>query len=172
MATQRTRYSTLLAAIHWLTAVLVLIAYLISEGGRRVRLDPPQWHFFLGFAVLLLLVPRLLGRAMGGAPPLAAAGGARVVLAAKAGHALLYLLLVAVPLTGWIAASMMGVTMTLGGITVPPIVAAVQGKIGLIGDVHQWGGNAILILAGLHALAALWHQFYLKDNTLRRMKPF
>ena len=133
MNTPRTRYSTLLVAIHWLTAVLVLIAYLISEGGRRVRLDPPQWHFFLGFAVLLL---------------------------------------VAVPVTGWVAASMMGVVMTKAGITVPPIATAVEGRIGLIGDVHQWGGNAILVLAGLHAVAALWHHFFLKDATLRRMKPF
>ena len=172
MSTPRTRYSTLLVAIHWLTAVLVLIAYLISEGGRRVRLDPPQWHFFLGFAVLLLVVPRLLARATGGAPPPETAGGAHAVLAAKVGHALLYLLLVAVPVTGWVAASMMGVVMTKAGITVPPIATAVEGRIGLIGDVHQWGGNAILVLAGLHAVAALWHHFFLKDATLKRMKPF
>jgi cytochrome b561 len=172
MNTPRTRYSTLLVAIHWLTALLVLIAYLTSEGGRRVRLDPPQWHFFLGFAVLLLVVPRLLGRAAGGAPPPGTAGGAHAMLAAKVGHALLYLLLVAVPVTGWIAASKFGVPMTLGGITVPPIATAMEGKIGIIGDMHGWGGNAILILAGLHALAALWHHFFLKDATLKRMKPF
>jgi len=168
-ATQR--YSTLLIGVHWLTALLVVAAYLLSEGGRRVRLDPPQWHFFLGFAVLLLLVPRFIGRALGGVPPMAP-GDPRVARAAKAGHGLLYLLLIAVTVTGWIAVSRMGVVVTMGGITVPPIATAAPGKVGLIGDVHQWLGNGILIVAGLHALAALWHQFYLKDNTLGRMKPF
>ena len=165
------RYSTLLIAVHWLTAVLVVAAYLLSEGGRRVRLDPPQWHFFMGFAVLLLLLPRFIGRALGGAPPMAP-GDARIALAAKAGHGLLYLLLIAVTVTGWIAVSRMGVVVTKFGITVPPIAAAVEGRIGLVGDVHQWLGNGILIVAGLHALAALWHQFFMKDNTLARMKPF
>lgn len=168
-ATQR--YSGLLIGVHWLTAVLVVVAYLLSEGGRRVRLDPPQWHFFLGFAVLLLLVPRFIGRALGGAPPMTA-GDRRVQRAAKAGHGLLYLLLVAVTVTGWIAVSKMGVVVTKAGITVPPIAAAVAGRIGLVGDVHQWLGNGILIVAGLHAMAALWHQFFLKDNTLGRMNPF
>jgi cytochrome b561 len=165
------RYSTLLIAVHWLTAVLVVISYLLSEGGRRVRLDPPQWHFFLGFAVLLLLVTRFIGRALGGAPPMEP-GERRVELAAKAGHGLLYLLLIAVPVTGWVAVSKMGVVVSKAGITVPPIAAAVQGRIGLIGDVHQWLGNGILVIAGLHALAAIWHHVYLKDNTLRRMKPY
>lgn len=171
MQQARQRYSSLLAAVHWLTALCVVVAYLLSEGGRRVRLDPPQWHFFIGLAVLLLLVPRLIGRALGGAPPMVA-GDRRMQLAAKAGHGLLYLLLVAVPVTGWLAVSKLGVPVSMGGINVPLFGQPVQGNPGLIGDLHQWGGNAILIIAGLHALAALWHQFYLKDGTLARMRPF
>jgi cytochrome b561 len=165
------RYSALLITVHWLTAVLVLVAYLLSKGGRAVRLDPPQWHFFLGLAVLLLLIARVIGRALGGAPPMEL-GHRRVELAAKAGHALLYLLLIAVPVTGWIAVSKMGVVVSKAGITVPPIVAAVHGRIGLIYNVHHWLGNGILIFAGLHAMVAIWHHAFLKDNTLRRMNPF
>jgi cytochrome b561 len=165
------RYSALLIAVHWLTAVLVVIAYLLSKDGRGVRLDPPQWHFFLGLAVLLLLVTRVVGRALGGAPPMEL-GKRRVELAAKAGHALLYLLLIAVPVTGWIAVSRMGVAVRMAGITVPPITAAVHGRIGPIYNAHHWLGNGVLIIAGLHAVAAIWHHAFLKDNTLRRMRPF
>ena len=61
------RYSRLMIAIHWLTAVLVLAAWLTAEGGREARSNPPLLHFTFGIAVLLL-VPRLVALLMGGAP--------------------------------------------------------------------------------------------------------
>jgi len=166
------RYSRVMMALHWLTAALVLAAYLLSEGGRHVRAHPPLLHFACGLAVLVLLVPRLVARALGGAPPLQPYGNRWFTLAARTNHALLYLLLLAVPMLGWYVASRLGVPAWFFGITLPPLTAAVPGPAGLLGQVHQIGGNLILILAGVHALAALWHHFGLRDNTLRRMSPF
>ena len=165
------RYSSIMIAIHWLTAILVLIAYVVSEGGRHVRADPPMLHFATGMAVVLLVLPRLIARLMGGAPPLEDMGDKRIELAAKAGHLALYALLVAVPISGWYALSQMGIEARIFGFTLPSIAAAVQGK-SPVGDIHSLGGNLILIIAGLHAAAALWHHFIRKDNTLLRMKPF
>ena len=172
MLPKNARYSNTMIVIHWLTAALVLVAYLVSEGGRRVRVDPPVLHFACGFAVLVLVFARLLARAAGGAPAPPGSVGPTLARAAKLGHAVLYLLLVAVPLTGWYAVSRLGVPIDLWGLRIPAIAAAVKGRIGAIGEIHQIGGNAILILAGLHAAAGLWHQFVRRDHTLERMSPF
>jgi superoxide oxidase len=164
------RYSKPLIVLHWTTAILILAAYFTGEGGRHVRLDPPTLHFLLGSAVLLLVLPRVIWRLLGGTPP-AVSHGALLDMAAKVGHALLYFMMIAMPLTGWYAASKLGVTVNLLGFKLPSLAAPVQGAPGLIADLHETGGNAILILAGLHAAAALWHQFVLKDGTLTRMSP-
>lgn len=167
----RRRYSTLMIAVHWLTALCVAAAWLLGEGGRAVRQSPPTWHFAFGLAVLVLLLPRLLARLAGGAPPLAPEGSAALRTAAKLGHAALYLLLIALPLSGWYAASSMGVPVSLWGVTLPALATPTLGGGGLIGDLHSTGGNVLLILAGLHGLMALYHHFVLRDDTLRRMSP-
>lgn len=162
------RHPKALVIIHWLTALLILAAWVTAEGGREVVEEPPLLHFTLGLAILALIVPRLILRVTAGATAAPArpglAGGA-----AKAGHALLYLLMVGLPLTGWYVASQMGVTVSFAGIDLPAIAAPVQGRPGLIADLHENAGTLILVLAGLHMLLALWHQFALRDGTLSRM---
>jgi len=152
--------------------MVVLLAYFLSEGGPGLRADPPRWHFITGMAVLLLVIPRLLVRAVCGAPPLEDTLGKWLTLGAKLTHAALYLLLIAVPLTGWYVMSRLGVTFSVFGHALPALTAPVQGRPGLVGDIHQWGGNGILIIAGAHAALALWHHFARHDDTLRRMSPF
>lgn len=164
------RYSMPMIVFHWLTAILILAAYLTAEGGRGVRADPPTLHFLSGFAVLLLVLPRLVIRMFLGGPP-TVSHGTLLDIGAKLGHAALYILLVALPLTGWYAASRMGVAIDLLGVTLPTLAAKVEGHPGLIAELHETGGNAIMILAGLHAAIALWHQFVLRDGTLTRMSP-
>lgn len=165
-----TRYSRTMIALHWATVALVVTAYFLSEGERFVRLRPPQLHFAFGLGVLLLVVPRLIARALGCAPAMHDYG--LLTLAAKAGHGVLYGLLIAVPLTGWYAASRLGVRISFLGFSVPSLAQAVNGSAGWIGKVHQVGGNLILVLAGLHAAMALWHQFVMRDGTLSRMSPW
>ncbi|KQZ21845.1 cytochrome B [Mesorhizobium sp. Root552] len=168
MPTNSTRYSKTMIVIHWVTALAVLGAWLTSEGGRQVAEDPPLLHFSLGLAVLVLVVPRLILRLAGGTPDVEPQGG-WLGAAAKAGHAVLYLFLIALPLTGWYAASRLGVQVSFFGLHLPAIAAHVQGAPGLIADLHENAGTVILYLAGLHALMAIWHQFVLRDGTLQRM---
>jgi cytochrome b561 len=168
MPTKSTRYSKSMIVIHWVTALAVLGAWLTSEGGRHIAEDPPLLHFSLGLAVLVLVVPRLVLRLAGGTPDAEPQGG-WLGAAAKAGHAVLYLLLIALPLTGWYAASRLGVPVSFFGLHLPAIAAQVQGAPGLIADLHENAGTVILYLAGLHALMAIWHQFVLRDGTLQRM---
>lgn len=162
------RYPKALVAIHWLTAAAVLGAWATAEGGWEVVRNPPLLHFTLGLAVLALVLPRLVLRFMG--------GGAQVdhrsrplAVAANAGHGLLYALLIALPVTGWYAASQMGVGVQFLGIHLPALAAPVKGRPGAVAEFHETAGSLILVLAGLHAVMALWHQFVLRDGTLRRM---
>lgn len=165
------RYSKTMIVVHWLTALLIIAAYVTGEGGRHVRENPPLLHFSLGLTVLVLLVPRLVSRLTGGAPAVDDSQGPWMTLAAKLGHLVLYAFIIALPLSGWYAASRLGAPVTFWGIGLPSIAAPVQGAPGLIADLHETGGTVILILAGLHALMALYHHFVLRDETLRRMAP-
>ncbi len=163
------RYSKSMIVIHWITALLIVAAWFTAEGGKRVVENPPLLHFSLGLAVLALVIPRLLLRLFGHTPPALDAHRPRLALAAKAGHAILYLFLIGLPLSGWYAASRLGVSISFFGIGLPAIAAPVQGAPGAIAEMHENAGTLILYLAGLHALMAGWHHFVLRDNTLRRM---
>lgn len=162
------RYSKSMIVIHWLTALAIAGAWLTSTGGRHVVQDPPLLHFSLGLAVLVLVLPRLALRLTTKVPS-AERRFDRLAVAARAGHAVLYLFLIALPLTGWYAASRLGVHVSFFGLPLPMIAAPVEGHPGLIAELHENAGTIILYLAGLHALMAAWHQFVLRDGTLRRM---
>ena len=166
------RYSPLMAIFHWLIAVLVLLAYVTSEGGARIRLDPPIIHVALGLGALSLTLPRLLVRLLGRVPSPVSTGPRLLKRFASVGHGLLYALLIAVPLTGWLTASRLGLQITLFSVRLPWLIEPNAAEPGLIATVHQVGGNALLVMAALHVVVALWHSFWLRDRTLHRMWPW
>lgn len=151
-------YSGLQIAVHWITAILVVFNYFYSEGmgsalDQSLGETPehavginPQIHVWVGVAVLALVVLRLVLRMKRGAP--AAPGPEWLAMAALWGHRLLYALLLLAPV--------------LGGLTW-------FGGIGSLGDVHALLANGLLIVAGGHAVMALFHQYVLKDHLLLRM---
>ena len=165
------RYSKTLIVLHWGMALWILAAWRTAEGGRQVRLHPPLLHFSLGLAVLLLVLPRLVARRWGSHPRIEDPQGPWLTLAAKVGHAVLYAFMIALPVTGWYAASRLGVAVSFFGLPLPAIAASVQGPPGPIAEIHETGGTIILVLSGLHALIALWHQFVLRDGAMQRMNP-
>lgn len=163
------RYPKSIIAIHWLTAAFVLGAWLTAKGGREVVQNPPMLHFALGIATLALVLPRLILRLAGGRIGSRPSNGWQAI-AVKTGHGLLYLLLITLPISGWYTASLMGVPISFFGLELPAITAHVQGRPGLIAQFHENAGTLILVLAGLHALMAILHQFVLRDGTLARMR--
>ena len=93
-------------------------------------------------------------------------------IAAKAMHWGLYLLLFALPLTAIAGAWLEGHPLTfLAGVEIPALVGPSHSLGVQIAAIHTWLGDAILWLAGLHALAALYHHFVLKDGVLASMLP-
>lgn len=149
-----TGYSGLQIGLHWLIAVLILVAWFTGEGAEEALEAVEEGgtagfvpHVAVGLAILALVLVRVLVRLGRGAPAAPGAPGSLSVLAADWGHRLIYLLMIAVP---------------LGGISVF--------FLGLdVGDVHGLAANVLMLVVLGHALMALYHQYVLKDGLLRRM---
>jgi cytochrome b561 len=177
MDSSNTRYGAVAQAFHWATAILVLIAFIYGPGGSEQRIYSVardfdrQLHETLGMSVLALAVLRLLWRLVDTRPePLEVARW--MGLAARAVQLGLYLLLFAVPLTAITGAWLEGHPLTLlGGLEIAPKIAEAHALGATIAEIHTWLGDAILWLAGLHALAALVHHFFLRDGVLLSMLP-
>jgi cytochrome b561 len=172
-----TRYGAVAQALHWATAILVLVAFIYGPGGSEQRVYAPardferQLHETLGLCVFALAALRALWRLVDRRPPPPPV--ARwMTLAAKAAHASLYLLLFALPLTAISGAWLEGHPLTLlGGLEVQPLLGLSHDAGARLADLHTWLGDAILWLAGLHAAAGLYHHFALGDGVLVSMLP-
>jgi cytochrome b561 len=170
------RYAPALIVLHWLTALTILAAVLLAVG--REILDIPgadkallAAHRAVGPAVLILLALRLPLRLFLGAPDHAGMAPATRRVATAA-HAVLYLLLAAVPLLGWAATSALGKPVTLFGLVPLPALTGVDEDLAdLLGDAHSFVAWTLVGLAGLHAVAALWHHLAERDGVLVAMLP-
>lgn len=153
MAT-KTVYSTAQIVLHWLTALCVVVAFVTHDAMEDIARATweaggspfPTPHTIAGFVVVFLVVARLILRARTGAPEPQGTGAAQA--AAVWGHRLLYVLLLAVPVMGFL-------TWIVG--------------LRDLGDLHGLFGKAILLVALGHAVMALWHHYVKKDGTLTRM---
>ena len=171
------RYGAVAQAFHWVTAILVLLAYIYGPGGSEQRVYSAardfdrQLHETLGMCVFVLVVMRVLWRTIDRqpAPPQVPPW---MNIMAKAVQWALYLLLFALPLTAIAGAWLEGHPVTLlAGVEISPLVDLSHNAGSQIATIHTWLGDAILWLAGLHALAALYHHFILKDGVLASMLP-
>jgi cytochrome b561 len=171
------RYGKLAQAFHWVTALLVVAAFIYGPGGSEQRVYSPahdfdrQIHETLGLCVFALVVLRVLWRMIDRRPDPQDLPR-WMVIGAKAVQGLLYLLLFAVPLSAIAGAWLEGHPLTLlAGVQIPPLLGLSHATGATIATIHTWLGDAILWLAGFHALAALLHHFVLKDGVLASMLP-
>ncbi|WP_097304292.1 cytochrome b [Pseudomonas chlororaphis] len=171
------RYSTVSIALHWLMLVLLIAVYACIElrgifpkgsGGRTLIKEA---HFMLGLTVFVLVWLRLLARSLGVAPKILPTPPSWQMVLAKLMHWALYLFMIAMPILGWLITSAEGHQVMFYGIDLPLLVAEdkqfakqVEGWHVLLGTVGYW-------LIGLHAVAGLYHHYFMRDNTLQRMLP-
>lgn len=183
MNPSRTHYDPLSRALHWLTALAVVVAFVLGPEhfGRAMRqgLDPATrwdivWHESLGLLVMALTVLRLLWVAMRPKAPKFDMPG-WMHRAAQLAHLALWALLLATPITAMLTLGSEGHPLTmLGGIRInemPVIAKSALAQLADWGDVHGLLGDAIMLLAGVHAMAAIWHHRVLKDGVLLSMLP-
>ncbi|WP_407156538.1 cytochrome b [Bradyrhizobium sp. STM 3557] len=155
--------------------MLVLAAFVLSksdgnslysaaaDGLRRI-------HETLGVLVFIVVVLRLLWRLIDCTAPTPPVPR-WMAAAAKLVHFALYALLILIPATAVIGTWLEGIPITLPGFDVAPQIAKAHGLGQLIMDIHTTLGNAILWVAGVHAAAALFHRFYLRDEVFQSMVP-
>lgn len=172
----RDHYGGAAQAFHWLTAVLVVVAFIYGPGGSETRVYSEareferRLHETLGLSVFILTFIRLAWRAIDtrpDPPDIPRWMG----IASKAVQFVLYVLLLAVPLTAMTGAWLEGHPITWLGGDIAPRIAESHALGQQIAELHGWLGDTIVWLAGFHALAALYHHFWLRDGVLRAMLP-
>jgi cytochrome b561 len=173
--TLTTGYTATAKTLHWLIVLLLIIQFIVGWSMPHIGRNtvPETWinlHFSLGVLILGIAIIRLGWRAthpepkpLDGVPPWQ-------IVSARIVHWLLYLLLFAVPLLGWLNASYRGLPVIMFGLEMPKLLATRAAGWGWTGDVHvllaEYG---ILTLVGLHVVAALYHYVVRRDGVLQRM---
>jgi cytochrome b561 len=169
------RYSTPSIAMHWAMVLLFVAVYAlinVAEGfekgsaGRQMARD---WHFTFGLLIFALVWVRIALRVMGTAPPIQPAPSALMEKLAKVGHLALYALMVVLPVVGWLVLSARGKPIPFFGLDLPALISPDKALGSQLKELHELGGNLGYFLIGGHAIAALFHHYVVKDNTMLRM---
>lgn len=161
------RYGAIHQLLHWTMAGLVIYALFLGLVEQSIAL-----HKMLGITVLALVLPRLIWRKMNQEPLLPPGMGATQKKLAHAAHWLLYVMMVVMPLVGWLMSNAAGRMVSFWGYFDLPVLVEKNKELRhLMGEIHEYGGWILLGLIGLHVLAALQHQFILKDGLMWRMLP-
>ena len=187
MASSLTRYGNVAIALHWLIALGVIANIALGLYFADLpRSDPDkffltQTHKSIGLTILVLSLIRVAWRLMNPVPPLPASMSAVTKFAAHATHFLLYLLIIAIPLSGWllVSSSPLGLpTMYFGWFAWPQLPyfsdlprAAKKIWVHEFGTVHVYLAWSAIVLVTIHVVAALYHQFIRRDIVLGRMLP-
>lgn len=170
-------YNGIAKTFHWLVFVLMSGAFVVGFYMGDLPLSPTKlqlvsWHKWCGVTIFFLVLLRLTWRLMNPPPLQTATMPQWQVQASEIVHRLLYLLMLAMPLSGWLMSSAKGVpTVWLGLIQLPDLLEKNKPLGKALEEVHETIGYMILTLVTLHVLAALKHHFIDRDNVLARMLP-
>ena len=170
------RYDTLTQAIHWLSLVAIAIAFVIGLSLEDMPRGPEKTqlvnlHASLGVLVIGLTAVRLGWRTVVAAP--ASPDSRLMQFAGKAMHLTLYAVILAVPISGVLMMAAKGRSFDVFGLfTAPPLMATDRAFGESLEEAHEVLSYLMLVLVGLHAAAAVFHQAILKDGALARMLPF
>lgn len=171
------RYSTIALGFHWVIAALIAVQFTLGLRADQLPLGLDKLalltrHKSLGITVLVLAVGRLAWRLTHRPPPLPAAMGRVESALASAVHLVLYGLVFALPMTGWLMSSAANYTVTVFGyLTLPNLIAPDPTLLEQLKLLHRLLALALAVLVAVHLAAALRHHFLLKDDILTRMLP-
>jgi cytochrome b561 len=163
--------------LHWLIVVLIVIQVALALAAEEMhgvaKLATLARHKSVGITILMLAVIRVLWRLSGPTPPLPSTLKPYERFLAHFTHIALYVLIFAMPLSGWIMTSARGFPASWFSLfQLPDLVAKNRPLYEAMQETHEALAWTLGAVATLHALAALKHHFVLKDNILRRMLPF
>jgi len=174
-------WGTIAKAFHWLIALLIITNLGLGYWAEGLAVSPTKveafyWHKSIGLTVLWLALLRLLWRFTNPSPRLPSdmSGWERAL--AHTSHVLLYVLMIAMPLSGWVIHSAANFPLDLYGVFPVPDIIPASADESAVGDLakaaHYWMFITICGLLALHVLGALKHHIVNRDTVLRRMLPF
>lgn len=171
------KYHRAIIALHWLMLLLLIAVYACIElreffpKGSDPRKALKMWHFMLGLSVLLFAVIRLTVRLKTPRPAIIPNQSPIQEALAKGMHAMLYILMIGMPLGGWLILSGEGNAIPFFGLELPALIGKDKALASMIEGIHKSFGTVGYYLIGIHAAAGLYHHYGAKDNTLKRILP-
>jgi len=171
-------YGAVAKLLHWGILALIIAQYVLAEAAEELEDGPDKFatianHKSTGMLILLLMLARIGWKLANRGLPQPVPMARPQQIAAAAGHGILYLLLLALPLSGWMMSSAAGYPAGFFGLfDFPMLVGESHDLKETLEEVHETLFNAVVVVAVLHALAAVFHHVWMKDDTLRRMLPF
>ena len=171
------RYTRTAIVLHWLAALLIVCNFAVAATMVDLPFGPQKfrvysWHKWIGITVFLLAALRVVWRRIHAAPPPVAMPEWQRK-AAHATHVTLYVLMLIIPLSGWIYSSATGVSVAyLGLVPLPDLVPKDKALAAVLKAVHVTLNFVLLALVSVHIGAALKHHVVDRDGVLARMIPF
>lgn len=178
MSSTSERYHPLSIALHWLMAFLLIglcvMGWMLADLPFSPRkLQWYSWHKWAGVTAFLLVIVRLLWRWQHTPPPLDAHMDPLTMRLAHWGHAGLYVLMIVIPLSGWLMSSAKGFqTVWFGVLPLPDVIAPNEIYATVLTQLHVTFTTLLALLVAAHVAAALKHHWLDRDQTLRRMRPW
>ncbi|HMM47534.1 MAG TPA: cytochrome b [Thiobacillaceae bacterium] len=169
------RYSTPAVLLHWLVALLIFVAFPLGVYMHELPLSPDKlklysYHKWIGITVLMLMGIRIAWRLTHTPPPLPRDLASWQKRLGALVHGLLYVLMIAIPLSGWLMSSAKGFpTVWFGVLPLPDLVAKNRELGDLLTEVHEILNFVLLASIILHVIGALQHHFIERRPFLQRM---
>jgi cytochrome b561 len=164
--------------LHWLIVLLIINQWVIAERADDLpnglaKLQALAWHKSFGITILLLAIVRLVWRWLNPVPSLEGVTKSWERVLAGLSHVLLYALIFAMPLTGWMMSSARNFPVSwFRLVQLPDLVAPSEQTFHRMHDLHHLLFDVLVGVAVLHVLGALKHHFIDRNEVLRRMLPF
>ncbi|WP_396329825.1 cytochrome b [Burkholderia anthina] len=179
LSAKPTRYTQTAIALHWLIALLIVCGFALGwvmtdiPGFTPTKLKYFSWHKWIGVTVFALAVVRVLWRATHAAPPLPGNTPAWQRAVSHGVHILLYVLMLVIPVTGYLYSSAANIPVVyLGIVPLPRLIDPDPVLKETFKTLHVSLNYILLALVSLHVLAAIKHQVLDRDGLLSRMLPF
>jgi cytochrome b561 len=169
------KYSTLVIGLHWFIFLLMVAIYStmefrsIFEKGSEPRELMKAIHFMLGASLLFLIVVRIATRIFSTTPEIVPSLKPQLKILSKLMHMALYILMIAMPISGWLMLNANGKVVPFFGLELPTLIAEDKSLGRQLHDLHEIGATVGYVLIGLHTVAALFHHYVMKNNVLLRM---
>jgi cytochrome b561 len=163
--------------MHWATLLLMVAIYASIQlhealpRGNPLRGPAEDWHIYLGLCLLPLAIYRFFTILKATIPPITPQPPAWQMLITRLMKVYLYVLMIGMPIIGWVLLSAEGNAVRLFVIPLPPLAPESEGLAEIAAEAHELLGESGYIFIMVHALAALYHHYVVKDDTLKRMLP-